>query len=102
MADLLPPGGHLLVLDLYRATTVDDVLVSAAGAAASLITRVVRRVRQSQALCAAWAEHAPLDNYLSIAEVERLCSGLLPRARVRRHLFFRYSLIWEKGHPRAG
>jgi SAM-dependent methyltransferase len=101
MADLLKPGGHLLVLDLYRATAAGDVLVSAAGAAVDVITRVVRRTRQSQALCAAWAEHAPLDQYLSIAEINRLCSDTLPRARIRRHLYFRYSLIWKKGELRA-
>jgi ubiquinone/menaquinone biosynthesis C-methylase UbiE len=97
MADLLKAGGRLLVLDLYRAETVGDVLISAAGAAASAATRVVRKARQSEALRAAWAEHAPLDHYLSITEIERICSDVLPRARVRRHLYFRYSLIWEKG-----
>jgi SAM-dependent methyltransferase len=102
MADLLKPGGHLLVLDLYRAATVGDLLISAAGAVSSAVTRVVCRIRQSEALCAAWAEHAPLDHYLSIAEIERICSDLLPGARIRRHLYFRYSLIWEKGWSGAG
>jgi 2-polyprenyl-3-methyl-5-hydroxy-6-metoxy-1,4-benzoquinol methylase len=102
LADLLKPDGHLLVLDLYRATTVGDLLISAAGAAASMVTRVVRRTRQGRALSAAWAEHAPLDHYLSIAEIERICSDRLPGARIRRHLYFRYSLIWEKGWSGAG
>jgi 2-polyprenyl-3-methyl-5-hydroxy-6-metoxy-1,4-benzoquinol methylase len=97
MAALLQTGGRLLVLDLYRSATAADVLISATGAAASMATRVVGRIRQSEALRAAWAEHEPLDHYLSIGEIRRLCSDLLPGAGIRRHLHFRYSLIWEKG-----
>lgn len=96
MADLLKPGGRLLVLDLYRMATLGDLLISAAGTVASVAHTTIHRARQSNALRAAWRAHGALDHYLTIAEIERAAADALPRARVRRHLYYRYSLIWTK------
>jgi ubiquinone/menaquinone biosynthesis C-methylase UbiE len=93
MADVLKPGGRLLVLDLYQVATAGDLLISAAGIAASVAARAARPMRQSEALRAAWEEHKPLDHYLTISEIKSACSALLPGARIRRHIYFRYSLI---------
>jgi len=45
---------------------------------------------------AAWDAHGRHDTYLTLAEVRRLCAAELPGAIIRRHFFWRYSLVWRK------
>jgi hypothetical protein len=33
---------------------------------------------------------------LPLAEIRRICANRLPGAKVKRHLFWRYSLVWRK------
>jgi hypothetical protein len=40
--------------------------------------------------------HARHDIYLPVSQVRRICADVLPGAVVRKHLLWRYSLIWEK------
>ena len=65
---------------------------------ASLGLRLLKtgRLREPAAVRAAWAEHGRSDVYPTLAQVRRACAGLLPGARVRRHLLWRYSLVWHK------
>ena len=44
----------------------------------------------------AWEEHGRSDRYLTLAEVRRVCGRVLPGASVRRHLLWRYSVVWRK------
>ncbi|HEU0014790.1 MAG TPA: class I SAM-dependent methyltransferase [Longimicrobium sp.] len=94
----LRPGGVLLVLDLYRPRTPADRAWSALAAAADLPLRAwrLRRLRAPAHVRRAWAEHARHDVYPTLAEVRSLAARLLPGAVVRRHLFWRYSLVWRK------
>jgi SAM-dependent methyltransferase len=45
---------------------------------------------------AAWAEHEQHDIYPTMREVRALCSEILPGAKVRKLLLWRYSIIWRK------
>src|SRR5258708_5933233 len=45
---------------------------------------------------AAWAEHEEHDLYPTMTEVRTLCSDILPRATIRRHLLCRYSGVGWK------
>jgi len=45
---------------------------------------------------AAWAEHEKHDIYPTMKEVHTLCAEILPGAKVRKHLLWRYSIIWRK------
>jgi SAM-dependent methyltransferase len=94
----LRPGGVLLVLDLYEPRSLVDWLWSAWALPWSLLFRAwhLRRLRDSADVREAWAEHARHDVYPSLAEVRALSARLLPGAVVRRHLFWRYSLAWQK------
>jgi hypothetical protein len=49
-----------------------------------------RRIRE------AWAEHGRHDTYLTLAQVHKVCAEMLPGAEVRKHLLWRYSIIWKK------
>jgi ubiquinone/menaquinone biosynthesis C-methylase UbiE len=105
LAEILPklqrtlkPGGTLLILDLYKAHGLMDHLASLIALPLSLTLRLIHtgRLRAPRAVRAAWDEHARHDVYLTVRDVRRMCSSLLPGAEVRQHLLWRYSLIWKK------
>jgi hypothetical protein len=45
---------------------------------------------------AAYAEHEKTDTYLTLPRLRQACADVLPGALVRRHLFWRYSIVWRK------
>jgi ubiquinone/menaquinone biosynthesis C-methylase UbiE len=98
MKSALKPGGTLLVLDLLQSESVMDICTSMLAMPASLALRLIyqRRLRPSREVRAAWDEHARHDVYLTLTEVRRVCATHLPGARVRKHLFWRYSIVWKK------
>jgi SAM-dependent methyltransferase len=99
MRDALAPGGTLLVLDLFRVSGPGDFAASALAVPLNLLLRLARtgRPRAHPDVRRAWEEHGRHDRYPTLGEVRALCARLLPGARVRRHLFWRYSIVWRKG-----
>jgi hypothetical protein len=96
MRDALKPGGSLLVLDLYRARTVADRVIGALAVPASKAIRLARTERQAPELRKAWEEHGDTDVYPTLAEVRGACETELRDAAVRRHLLWRYTIVWRK------
>lgn len=106
LADVVPrlkaalkPGGVLLVLDIARDDGLGDFFQSLAAIPATRVLHRIHNRRQpkpSAEARAAWSAHGDDDHYLSAREVRRACADLLPGARVTRHLFWRYSLVWTK------
>jgi len=94
----LRPEGVLAVLDLYRAESLVDYALSALALPVSVALRVGKtgRLRPPRAEREAWAEHERHDAHLTLAEIRQLCAANLPGALVRRHLLWRYSIIWRK------
>jgi SAM-dependent methyltransferase len=108
----LKPGGVLMVLDLFEPernlftapgyllnpdALLDSFLnVLAIGVSGSL--RLIRngRLKPPREVRAAWAAHGQHDSYPKMREVRALCADILPGARVRKHLLWRYSVIWQK------
>jgi len=54
------------------------------------------RLRPDPAVHAAWAEHGRRERYLTYAEALSLGRAYLPRCTVRRHVLWRYSIVWAK------
>lgn len=99
LREALAPGGTLLVLDLVRDATPLDFARSLLAVPANLLLHLAKTgaLRDPPAVRAAWLEHGRTDRYLSLAEVRRACADAgLDGARVRRHLLWRYSLVWRK------
>ncbi|MEA2573136.1 MAG: hypothetical protein QOH93_434 [Chloroflexia bacterium] len=98
MKAALRPGGTLLVLDLYEAQSWADKLVSALAWPSSIVLRRIKMgsVSVPPELRAAWEAHGRTDKYLTLREVRRHCAEILPGAKVRRHLLWRYSIVWSK------
>lgn len=98
MKRALKPGGVLLILDLCRGEGLQDRALGAAVLPLSAGLKMLhnRRIRPPAAARAAWDAHGAHDSYPTMAEVRRLCAQLLPGARAKKHLFWRYSIIWIK------
>jgi len=98
MRDALKPGGTLIVLDLFQEEGLADALTSRLAVPVNVALRLVKtgRLRRPRELRAAWAEHGRHDSYLTLAQVRQVCGSVLPGARVRKHLLWRYSITWQK------
>lgn len=98
MRGTLRVGGTLAILDLYESTGWRDVLAGTAAVPASLALRLIKtgRLREPPQVRAAWAAHGRSDTYPTMAGVRRICEKILPGAEVKKHLLWRYSIIWKK------
>jgi len=94
----LRPGGVLLILDLYKHKSVTDLLLSLAAAPVNLVYTLLKtgRLRKSREEIEAWVEHGKHDKYMTIDELRAIYCKLSPGAILKRHLFWRYSLVWKK------
>ncbi len=94
---LLAPGGTLVVLGTYRETTAVDRLLSLVAVAANLAVGGWRAVRAGSAPTARpvamTASTRPPT--LSLPQIRRLSAAGLPGARIRRRLFWRYTLVYR-------
>jgi SAM-dependent methyltransferase len=95
MASALRSGGTLLILDILDREGVLNLPINALAASVSVFRRLIRREWWSRKLHAAWNAHGSGERYESAATLSRL-REILPGARTRRHLIWRYSLIWTK------
>jgi SAM-dependent methyltransferase len=96
--DALRPGGVFVCLDLYQRSNLNDLLFDGVAYPVNLFLRLLKtgRPRPSREVREAYDEHGRTDTYLTLPQVERMCADILPGARVRRHLFWRYSIVWKK------
>ena len=94
----LKVNGVLLILDLFQAEGLVDAVTSALAVPVSVGLKLIRhgRMRVPRHVREAWAEHGRHDSYLTLAQVHKVCGEMLPGAEVRKHLLWRYSIIWKK------
>ncbi|PZV19070.1 MAG: SAM-dependent methyltransferase [Pseudanabaena sp.] len=89
---LLRPSGKLIILGLYRERTILDYMYSLISIpfnlfysswhhASTVMPRKVAPLRPAQ---------------LSLKEIKVMANTLIPGCRLQRHIFWRYSLIWQK------
>jgi SAM-dependent methyltransferase len=94
----LAPGGILAVLDLYKSASMTDYLgdVIAVGLELMLRLKYCNRPPQPQEAREVWAERGQHDSYLTLSQIRQISASILPGAAARRHLLWRYSLLWTK------
>ena len=94
----LRAGGTLAIADLVADAGPRDWLVSAAAVPVNVALRLAKtgRLRDPPEVRRAWREHGRSDVYLTLPQVRSACAAELPAARVRRHLLWRYSIVWRK------
>jgi ubiquinone/menaquinone biosynthesis C-methylase UbiE len=93
MKRVLRPGGRLAILGLFREASLVDYAVAALAVPGNLLrTHVVGRARGS-----ATAMIAPIrPPTMTLSEIRRSASAVLPDVRIDRRLYWRYSLLWRK------
>jgi len=97
--NILKPGGLFVCLDLYRRSTLTDLLSDCVAYPAAMLLRTIKtgRPKPPRDVRAAYAEHEKTDTYLTLPQLKQACAEILPGALVRRHLLWRYSILWRKG-----
>ncbi|GGP63470.1 class I SAM-dependent methyltransferase [Saccharothrix coeruleofusca] len=93
LRDVLAPGGVLAVLGVARERSAADWAFSLASVPLNLVARLVRDDPRGDA--------PVLRPALTLREIGAEADRVVPGARLRRHLFWRYSLIWRKAPPPA-
>jgi SAM-dependent methyltransferase len=88
LATLVHPGGRLVVVGLYRASTAADYLTSAAAFPVAN-------------LLGWWRGHTPVgaptqDAITTLRDIRVVAGDVTPGARIRRRLLFRYTLVWTR------
>jgi SAM-dependent methyltransferase len=120
MKTALKPGGTLLVLDLFEPIkwhghpARDSGPLSAQGRSIreglwdtflnlvamnlSVSLRLIHhgRLLPRREVRAAWTEHARHDVYPTMKEIHALSAEIFPGATVKKHLLWRYSIVWQK------
>ena len=91
MARVLRPGGRLAVIGLAADKSLADLFATAPGVPVNLVYRGLYRQGESGAPI--------MDPDMSWREVRAEAARLLPGVRYRRHLLWRYSLLWRKPGP---
>jgi len=98
MKTALKPGGVLLVLDLFEPSGLSDSLLNFVALPVSSMLRLMHhgRLLPSREARDAWKAHEAHDLYPTMTEVHSLCERILPSAQVKKHLLWRYSIVWRK------
>lgn len=96
LADRVAPAGKLLVHDLWDLCTLADLPFALLAQPVMLAQRLRRRARPDPALAAAWAVHSAHDDIRGFTEIRRDALAVLPTARIRRHLMWRWTLEWQR------
>jgi ubiquinone/menaquinone biosynthesis C-methylase UbiE len=98
MRSALKIGGILVIHDLFEPEGLFDAAASALAIPTNIAVRLIRsgRLRSRKEVREAWAEHGRHDDYLTMAQVRRLYTEILPGGLIKRHLLWRYTVIWNK------
>ncbi len=91
MAQLVRPGGVLVVVGLAQSRQLGDFALDVAGAVATRVHTHILRKRY-------WEHSAPKvwSPPLSYTELHRTAARSLPGVAYRRHVLWRYSLVWKR------
>ncbi len=100
----LKPGGRLVVLDLVELEGFDrlsDVVAVPLNWVYQVvknrgIQRCLHRASRSTEAIEAMKEHLRTDEYLTMSQAKDVYSQFLSNVQLKRHLFWRYSAVWQK------
>jgi SAM-dependent methyltransferase len=96
---LLAPGGRLLVVGLARVNSPPDLAVELVSAAANPVMGLIKHPRPARPRDRRPAGQPVMpvkDPATTLAEITAAVRARLPNATIRRRLFFRYTLRWDK------
>ncbi len=94
----LKKGGILIIQDLYSEKTLVFKLLSLLGMLINPFFMLAKNgklhiTREENKI---WGNHREDDHYNSIAEIKEMSGVALEKCKIRRHLFWRYTLVYRK------
>jgi 2-polyprenyl-3-methyl-5-hydroxy-6-metoxy-1,4-benzoquinol methylase len=95
----LRKGGKLIVLDLAEAKSLTDHILWGSAFFPNILMNLLingRLKKDDEHTRRIWERHGKHDVYMTLDEIKRLVKKHIPTARVRRKLFWRYLLVWQK------
>ena len=94
----LKPHGILAILDLLERDSFRDIFSDLVAVPLNwwFWTTKNRHIKPSPEAVAAMEEHLSTDKYLTRSQVRQIYTGSLPEATIKKHLFWRYSVVWQK------
>jgi SAM-dependent methyltransferase len=96
---LLAPGGRLLAVGLARADSLADLVFDVVSGAANPVMGMIKHPRPARPPHPA-PDGQPvmpvMDPVITVAQITKAASVHLPGSTLRRRLFFRFTLRWDK------
>jgi ubiquinone/menaquinone biosynthesis C-methylase UbiE len=94
----LKPNGVVIIHDLLASSGIVDRGMDLMRLWISWMVRWKRTGREwaRREERQAWAEHGKGERYLTINEVQAMRDRYLPEGEVKKHLLWRYSIVWCK------
>ncbi|MFI5941018.1 class I SAM-dependent methyltransferase [Streptomyces uncialis] len=93
--DRLAPGGTLVIVGVAKPETLGDQLLAMVSAVLNVAMALLKnRGRGAARPVAMTAKVRPAD--MSFPDIAREAHRVLPGARLRRRLFWRYTLVWQR------
>ena len=96
--DALKPGGVFVLLDLVASSGITERMLDVIGLGVSSGLRLIHngRLQPPPEVRKAWEQHGKHDHYSTIKQMRALADKILPGASVKRHLLWRYTLVYRK------
>jgi 2-polyprenyl-3-methyl-5-hydroxy-6-metoxy-1,4-benzoquinol methylase len=97
--DKLKEGGKLIILDLAQAESVNDYIIWGSAFLPNIVMNLIKNHRlqkDDSHSKEVWERHGKHDTYMTMKEIKFLAEKHIPTAKIKRKLFWRYSLIWQK------
>lgn len=92
MKHLLNPNGTLAILGLYKEETISDLLRSIIAVP---INRIYRSTKQQANECSSY-QMVTSQPKVGLQAIRNTLNLILPNHQFKHHLFWRYSVIWQK------
>jgi ubiquinone/menaquinone biosynthesis C-methylase UbiE len=94
----LRPGGVFALLDLVQSSSLIELALDVLALGISPSLRLVHngRLQPPAEVRKAWEQHGRHDHYSTVREMRVLAEDVLPGSTLRRHLLWRYSLVYKK------
>jgi ubiquinone/menaquinone biosynthesis C-methylase UbiE len=96
--DALKPNGILVILDLVQSSSIVERMLDVIGLGVSSGLQLIHngRLQSPPEVRKAWEQHGQHDHYPTIQQLRALANEILPRSSVKRHLLWRYTLVYQK------
>ncbi|NLY46074.1 MAG: class I SAM-dependent methyltransferase [Tissierella sp.] len=97
--DKLKKDGKLIILDLVEPKSVVDYISWGSAFLPNIIMNLIKngRLQKDDAHSKeVWERHGKNDTYMTLDEIKLLAKKYIPTAKIRRKLFWRYLLVWQK------